>query len=209
MVELERREKEVKVPLRYQMTEYDCGTESVMNALSYVFEREDILADLLRIVFRQTLDEMGEDGHVGDGGTSRGAMGQLTGFINDYAIENKFPIHAEHITGEAVTEELLRNRTGENSAIVAGVWLTTFEHYVLITKIEHDKVYIFDPYYVDKKRYDNDEMVEIVPDAPKTHNRIVKIDRLMGTEKDLCMGEVDRREVLVILRGWSQKEDEK
>ena len=32
----------MKVPLRYQNTEYDCGTTSFVNALAYLYDREDI-----------------------------------------------------------------------------------------------------------------------------------------------------------------------
>ena len=31
----------MKVPLRYQNTEYDCGTTSFVNALAYLYDRED------------------------------------------------------------------------------------------------------------------------------------------------------------------------
>lgn len=30
----------MKNPLRYQMSEYDCGPTSMLNAISYLFERE-------------------------------------------------------------------------------------------------------------------------------------------------------------------------
>ena len=32
----------MKNPLRYQMTEYDCGPTSMLNAMSYLFPREAI-----------------------------------------------------------------------------------------------------------------------------------------------------------------------
>ncbi len=32
----------MKNPLRYQLTEYDCGPASMLNAISYLFERKDI-----------------------------------------------------------------------------------------------------------------------------------------------------------------------
>ena len=32
----------MKIPLRYQMSEYDCGPTSMLNAISYLFEREEI-----------------------------------------------------------------------------------------------------------------------------------------------------------------------
>ena len=32
----------MKVPLRYQVTNYDCGPTSLLNGLSILFEREEI-----------------------------------------------------------------------------------------------------------------------------------------------------------------------
>ena len=32
----------MKNPLRYQLSEYDCGPTSMLNALAFLFEREDI-----------------------------------------------------------------------------------------------------------------------------------------------------------------------
>ena len=37
----------MKTPLHYQMTEYDCGPITVMNAIIYLFEREQIPPDLI------------------------------------------------------------------------------------------------------------------------------------------------------------------
>ncbi|MCL2869634.1 hypothetical protein FWF48_02390 [Candidatus Saccharibacteria bacterium] len=191
----------MKIPLRYQITEYDCGQASVLNALSHVFEREEIPADLLRIFFRQTLDKIGHDGRVGDGGTSSAAINDLKKFINSYAIVNRFAIHAEHVRGVAVTEKLLRENANENSAVVISClecWQSPSSHYVLITKIVGNDVYIFDPYYIEKHQYAKDEAIEIITDTPKTHNRIVKIDRIMNSEGNMSMGEINQREVLII-----------
>ena len=35
-------------PLRYQMTEYDCGPTSMLNAVSYLFPREEIPPEIVR-----------------------------------------------------------------------------------------------------------------------------------------------------------------
>ena len=32
----------MKIPLRYQVSEYDCGPTSLLNALNYLFQREEI-----------------------------------------------------------------------------------------------------------------------------------------------------------------------
>ena len=61
----------MKIPLRYQNTEYDCGTTSFVNALAYLYDRENIPIELLKAIYRFTLDVEGIDGIKGKGGTSR------------------------------------------------------------------------------------------------------------------------------------------
>ena len=56
----------MKVPLRYQNTEYDCGTTTFINALAYLYDREEFPVSLLKAIYRFTLDVAGEDGVVGD-----------------------------------------------------------------------------------------------------------------------------------------------
>ena len=48
----------MKVPLRYQNTEYDCGTTSFVNALAYLYDREDIPVVLLKAIYKH---ETGKD----------------------------------------------------------------------------------------------------------------------------------------------------
>ena len=60
----------MKVPLRYQNTEYDCGTTSFVNALAYLYDREDVPVELLKAVYKYTLDVEGKDGIEGTCGTS-------------------------------------------------------------------------------------------------------------------------------------------
>ena len=40
----------MKQPLRYQITEYDCGPTSLLNAVSFLFGREDIPPELVRLL---------------------------------------------------------------------------------------------------------------------------------------------------------------
>lgn len=46
----------MKVPLRYQNSEYDCGTTSFINALAYLYDRENIPVELLKAIYQYTLD---------------------------------------------------------------------------------------------------------------------------------------------------------
>ena len=52
----------MKTPLHYQMTEYDCGPITVMNAIIYLFEREQIPPDLIRNIMLYCLDGYGAEG---------------------------------------------------------------------------------------------------------------------------------------------------
>lgn len=61
----------MKIPLRYQDTEYDCGTTSFINALAYLYDREDFPVELLKQIYRFTLDVKGPEGITGEGGTSK------------------------------------------------------------------------------------------------------------------------------------------
>ena len=38
----------MKNPLHYQLTEYDCGPTSLLNAISFLFEREEIPPEVIR-----------------------------------------------------------------------------------------------------------------------------------------------------------------
>lgn len=61
----------MKVPLRFQITEFDCGTASLLNAFSYLFDRKEIPAELVKVIYSYTLDCYDEYGNIGQGGTSR------------------------------------------------------------------------------------------------------------------------------------------
>lgn len=87
-----------------------------------------------------------------------------------------------------------------NGAIIARCWQSC-EYYVLITKIDENFVYIFDPYYLEEDYYYNDEDVSIVRHETFTHNRIVKIERLFSSEnKDFSLLKEADREVILISR---------
>lgn len=40
----------MKNPLHYQLSEYDCGPTAMLDAISYLFDREEILPEIIRNV---------------------------------------------------------------------------------------------------------------------------------------------------------------
>ena len=71
----------MKNPLRYQLSEYDCGPTSMLNALAFLFEREDIPPEAVRNIMLYCLDCYGSDGESGKRGTSCAAMMFLSNWL--------------------------------------------------------------------------------------------------------------------------------
>ena len=131
----------MKILLKYQNSEYDCGPTSFINALAYLYEREEVPIELIKAIYEYTLDVENSEGIVGKGGTSREKQIELGEYFNKYASETNFKIHAE--STKDVTEEILKETINKGGVIVARCFQDV-EHYVLITNIIDDMVYIFD-----------------------------------------------------------------
>lgn len=191
----------MKVPLRFQVTEFDCGTVSLLNAFSYLFDREDIPALLVKSIHKYTLDCYDENGNLGNGGTSQEAIKKLTHWITNYANKNDFNVRCERLENDEVNYKNMINCLNNNGVIFIRCWQSN-EHYVIITKIKNKKAYIFDPYYFDKSYYDKDKQVKIILNKPFTHNRIVSLKRLFSeTTNDFSLGPIKNRECVLINRG--------
>ena len=75
----------MKSPLRYQVTQYDCGPTTMTNAILYLFEREEIPPDLVRHIGLCTLDSYDRNGHCGMCGTTGAAMRYFGTWLNEQA----------------------------------------------------------------------------------------------------------------------------
>ena len=47
----------MKIPLRFQMTESDSGKTTLLNTISYLFEREEIDNSLIKNVYKHSINE--------------------------------------------------------------------------------------------------------------------------------------------------------
>ena len=178
----------MKVPLRYQNTEYDCGTTSFVNALAYLYDREEVPVELIKAVYKYTLDVEDQEGIIGKGGTSRKHAELLAKYFVDYANSNKnFNINCTILTKEQVNLNEMKKTTDNNGVIIARCYQDV-EHYVIITKIDDSFAYIFDPYYLEEGYYYDDEEVAIILHEAFTHNRLVKLERLFDeSNKDFSL----------------------
>ena len=189
----------MKNPLHYQLSEYDCGPTSMLNAMSYLFQREEIPPEIIRNIMLYCLDCYGSDGACGKSGTSHMAMMFLSNWLNGFGPAGHFPISSRYVSGEAVNfrqDSSLRDALRRGGAAVVRV---DFEgwHYVLLTGIQGDNVFLFDPYYRDQPFAC--EAIQMVTDHPSSYNRIVPTYYFERETREVySFGPIEGREAVLL-----------
>ena len=190
----------MKTPLRYQITEFDCGSVSLLNCITFLFERDEIPAELVKAISTYTLDCYDEYGNLGQKGTSREAVQFLSRWIVNFSQAKNFGISCEYLSGKEVTLEKIK-KCLKNKGCINFRTYQGCEHYVMVTGIDNDFVYIFDPYYLPEKHYENNDSIICVSDFPFSYNRKVKIDRFLSKRKaEFALGPAEKRECVLFNR---------
>ena len=186
-------------PLRYQLTEYDCGPTSMLNAVSYLFRREEIPPEIVRCTTLYCLDCYGADGACGKCGTSCMAMMYLSNWINSFGQARHLPISSRYLSGRDVhfgPDSPLRETLLQGGAAVVRVDLEGW-HYVLLTDLRDEQVCLFDPYY--RSEPFADPALQMVADHPTAYNRIVPVNYLeRETQEVYAFGPVAGREAVLL-----------
>ena len=190
----------MKTPLHYQISDYDCGPTSMLNAISFLFEREQIPPEIVRNIMLYCLDCHSSDGIPGKLGTSCSAMMFLSNWLNNFGKMDLLPISSYYISQEKVfigQSSLINDTLVRGGAVVARLFYDEW-HYVLITGIKDDNLLLFDPYYRETAFDDKD--IKIVLDKPFEYNRIVPISYFNNDKEELySFAGVDTREAVLIL----------
>lgn len=191
---------DMKNILNYQTSEYDCGPTTLLNAIRYLFEREEIPPDIIRAISIYTLDEYNQEGEFGKSGTSRMAMQFLSNWFNQFGKIKNFPIYTEMLRDEKVCisqNSKIVECLQQQGAVIARVWLGNCEHYVLITDIDGDYLCLFDPYDWDESLIEN--KIIKVEGQPRKMNRKVKMDLFNSEEAvNYAFGKIKGREVMLL-----------
>ena len=187
----------MKILLKYQNTEYDCGPTSFINALAYLYDREEIPVEQIKAIYKFTLDVKNDEGITGKGGTSRKNAKKLAEYFNEYGKNNNFNITTKTLSKDEVNLEDMKSSIKRGGVIVARCWHDV-EHYVLITNLDEKDAYIFDPYYDEEEEYALDDAVTVFLDKHYHYNRIVPIKRLFN-EKNEYFSLLKKKDRAVIL----------
>lgn len=196
----------MKNPLNYQTTEYDCGPTTLLNAISYLFRREEIPPDIIKHIMLYCLDSYNGKGEFGKNGTSRMAMMFLSDWLNQFGKVKKFPIHCEYLTGRDVcihqNSKIVSALQQGGAAVVRlryGYW-----HYVLLTAADEESIYLFDPYF--RKKPFQQKGIEIILDMPLSRNRRVSYELLNDSGRSpYALGPTETREAILLFNTETQK----
>lgn len=171
----------------------------MMNALSFLFDREVIPPDIVKYIMIYSLDSYNKRGEYGKNGTSQMAMMFMTSWLNHFGRVKKFPIHCEYLSGSDVfigSNSKLVDGLKRGGVVVARVMFDVW-HYVLLTGCSERHVDLFDPYY--RRKPFKVPGIEMIWDKPTLRNRRVSVDYLNDTGKGIyALGDMAVREAVVV-----------
>lgn len=191
----------MKTPLRYQLSEYDCGPTSLLNAVSYLFERQDIPPEIIHKIISVCIS--GQGSSMGKMGTSTASLIDLRNWLNDFGKRGELPISALYVSGgDAGIEEdsYAIQAVRRGAAVVLHLFLESTGHYVLLTGEDEEHLYMFDPYFSADPVCPEDQ-ADVVQDLqPFHHNRIVTKTRMRVDRMDVnyALGPLQRREAVLV-----------
>lgn len=200
----------MKNPLRYQISEYDCGPTSMLNAISYLFEREEIPPEIIRNIMLYCLDCYNTEGIPGKCGTSTAAMAFLSNWMNGFGKIGQLDISTVYLSGKSVylgRDSRINDALRRGGAAVVRLYYEV-EHYVLLTGEQDGKLLMFDPYYWEEP-YDEPD-IQMTEDHPFAYNRVVP-EYYFNREssKTYALGPWEGREAVILFNGKTRLTEEK
>ena len=189
-----------KSPLGYQISEYDCATATLLNALRFLYERDEISPGVIKYIMQESLDGRGYNGEIGRGGTSTDATIKICKWLAENCEKEDMKMHITMLKGDeySIDNPKLVNAIKSGGVAILRVF-QEYEHYSLLTHLDDEYAYLFDPYYLDIKEYDNDENVEIIKDRPFECNRKVSLKRMReNSYNDFCLVKKEDSVIIII-----------
>lgn len=189
-------------PLHYQISEYDCGTTTLLNALKYLFKREEFSPEIYKFIVQHTLDKSNDYGEICKGGTSIDCLEFLCNWLNKNGPSKGMNIYYKCFqnTEYSIYNGNLRKTIKNNGVAILEVYQDC-EHYCLLTDIDETYAYIFDPYYLNVDYYDNDPCIEIIENEPFLYNRKVLKSRIdEKSNKDFSLLDNKNAKIIALYR---------
>lgn len=198
----------MKVPFRQQASEYDCVPTSLINALCYLFSRNELPPFIVHRVYRDLLDIESARG------SSSRAIQDLGYLLNSYREKRyeKFAVECKYIWGGQVhlrkNSRIIRCLEANGAALLCvhssrGNW-----HYILAFRFEEGWLHCHDPSPRSKRFINNDAVQFTEPTGHQDPNLRIRSDWLENDfdqtqhadKRKYVFGSIDNRECLLLNR---------
>lgn len=198
----------MKIPFRHQVTNYDCAPTSIINALSYLFNRKEIPPFIVHRIYMDCLDAESFRG------TSGRAIQNLGFLLSQYKEQSfrRFALKSKTITGRQVhfrkSSRILRC-LNSHGAVVLNLQMNHGEwHCVLGLRAEENWLHCYDPAPRSRKFAHTDAIKFITPTEPHGPNLIIRFDWLSKDlekaqslqERKYILGTEEERQCLLLNR---------
>ena len=190
----------MKNPLNYQVLENDAGGTSLLNCLSYLFEREEMPLELVKIINSYAASCYDAAGNIAANEFSNQFMYYIASWVKAYAKEKQIPLRAIYLHGDNVDLLKIRKCLMAGGCVQFKAYKQT-KHYVCITKMDEDEIFIFDPYYRENGYYRQAAAITVVDSEPFEFNRRVRLSHFVSENKaELVLGPENEREAILFIR---------
>lgn len=176
----------MKVGFRQQASDYDCVPTTFINALCYLFHRQEIPPGVIRRIYKDCLDLEAAQG------TSARAINALANWLKNYNEKSykKFQLSSNYLRGKQVhlggDSQIIQCLNQEGAALLCvhssnGAW-----HYILGFQKQEEWLYCYDPLPRTKRFIHNEQIQFIEPAGKQDANLRIHcnwIDRTFKTAK--------------------------
>lgn len=191
----------MKIPLRYQMTEDDCGSVSLLNCVAFLFEVEEMPLELIKLISATAIDCYDDLGNLKAGGTTSSMMKFISRWVDLFATKKGIPLKAKYLSGLNVSPYEIAKCIKERGCVYMRTIQSNKEHFVILTAIDDNFVYLFDPTFRLAGSYKGNKNIEFISGHPFTFNRRVKLEQFLDElPKEFALGPVEKREVILFDR---------
>jgi len=191
----------VFTPLRYQASEADCFPTSVLNALAWLFEEEELPGAVIRRIYAYTLD--GIERGAGGAYTSRHASLALAEWLGQFKTRS-FAVATEVLEGRQVrlgpASRLLRWLRRGGVAVLDVCDTPAATHSLLALSGRGDCIEFWDS-YLRRAGYDYGRgAIRLETDGRRANLRILRSRLESRRDRPYCLGPDARRSAVLIRR---------
>lgn len=194
----------MKTPMRYQVSIFDCVPTCFINALTFLFHREEIPPTVIHHVHLYGYDLVGKNNKLGCGTTSFSVQ-LIAQWLESYRTD-KFRIEYEFLEEDEVhlgKENDIDECIKDGGVVLCRVRMNWFWHYVLAIGTDKKRLFFFDPLLRKNQIKGYSGRVEVLDSDGFEPNLAIKrswLDQKCDKKSRFCFGPIDEREALLLWR---------